>query len=330
LTFCPSKMPKKGEFKFIEGLVDSDQKLHANHQIQTLIGIGDDAAIVNSHGSMVAATDMLLENVHFRTDWSSPEQWVHKAFLRNISDFNAMGAQAEKVLMVLCLNQSWNQDYRSRIQEQIKKCAKQYSVELIGGDTSMGVVGFMALTVLGTIGNNPILRKNAQVGQNIYMTGTLGKSRAGYEALKNNWTGFEDLVDYHLEPTLCGWVGGDLARSGELVAGMDISDGIAQELEHIALQSNVKLVIDVETLPCVESVRQVALAKGVALEDFLLEAGEEYELLFTLSPDNGILKEITVKYPITCIGRVAEGSGVHYFLHGKLMPRQLFSGYTHF
>ena len=330
MIFSPSKMPKTGEFLFISGLVESGLKPSTDHKILTTLGIGDDAAMLQFEGSVTTATDLLLENVHFRCDWSSPEQWVHKAFLRNVSDFNAMGAQAEKVLMVLCLNKTWDLEYKNRIQAQVKKCTKQYHLELIGGDTSLGTVGFMALTLIGSTGCNPILRSNAKPGQNIYLTGSLGKSRAGYEVLKRGMLGYTELVRYHLEPCFSGWVGSFLANSNEVVAGMDISDGLAQELEHISIQSNVRLEVNVEALPCLDSVKQVAKAIDVKTEEFLLEAGEEYELLFTSSPDNGILKEIAVKYPITCIGRVAEGSGVHYFFNGNLMQRQIYSGYTHF
>ena len=243
---------------------------------------GDDCAIFDG---WLATKDLSVENVHFRMDWSSPEQAVEKHIVSNVSDVSSMGGRPKIALLGLCVNRNWSEDVRNRIAKAIAEGFERRGVTLIGGDTVSGDVGMFSTTLLGTTdGETTLLRSGAKPGDRVFVAGSLGKSAAGLWILMNHpeeSSRFRRLVDYHLAPEICEDMGARLVKLGVRGACMDISDGLSSEVNHLALSSGVSIEIDEEKLPIDADVLEMCDYFGLSPLNFALNGGEEYELLFT-------------------------------------------------
>ena len=208
---------------------------------KTLVGIGDDAAVLATpDGRVVATTDFLLEGRHFRRDWSSAADVGHKAAARSLADCAAMGAEPAALLVALAappdLPVSWARELAGGLAQE---CAR-VGASVIGGDTARADSVLLAVTGLGDLaGRDPVLRSGARPGDLVAVAGPLGHSAAGL-ALLMAGVDSGPLVGEHLRPAPPYEAGPEAAALGA-TAMIDVSDGLLADLGHVADASGVQI-----------------------------------------------------------------------------------------
>ena len=288
----------------------------------TSLGIGDDCALLSvPDGYQLAiTTDTMVENVHFFAD-ADPEQLGHKLLAVNLSDLASMGAQPLSVTLALTLPKV-NEEWLTAFSKGFLGLAEQYSVDLIGGDTTSGPLT-LTVQALGLVPNGKGLRRStAQPGDFIYMTGCLGDAGLGLkikqgDVLLNSESALARFN--HPNPQ----VEAGLALLDIANACIDISDGLFSDLGHILEQSQVGASLDWESLPLSEGVKSYINETG----DWALplNAGDDYELCFTVSPEK--VKLLTI--PCTKIGVIEAIPGLRLYKSGQLQSLTS-KGYEHF
>jgi len=257
------------------------------------LGIGDDAAIFTPHQGkkIIFTSDIMAEGVHFSLDSSSPEDLGFKLAAVNVSDIAAMGGEPTCALLSLALPGDTGFDFVRRFSAGLRGAARQFGFDLLGGDTTASRSGiFACLSLLGVLrARRPLTRSGATPGDLIYVTGHLGASVLGMEALKAEG-GFprgsplRAVIRKHLRPVPpLSWAM-QLAEGGLASAAMDLSDGLSIDLGRLCRESAVGAEIETALLPVRPGTGKAAAALGLDAETAALHGGEEYELLFTVSP----------------------------------------------
>ena len=254
------------------------------------IGIGDDAATWPVSPGLVAVgtTDMLVEGIHFRLDWTSPRDLGWKALAVNLSDLAAMGARPSRALVSIALLADQG-DLARQLYEGMCDLARMTGTLIVGGDT-VRTPGPLVINVaiFGEADPRRLLRRDAALpGDLIAVTGRVGASAAGLALLAEAGPGGAGPIPREAEPLLAAhhrpWprltAGRRLAELGVRCA-IDISDGVASEAWHVAEASNVAVEIDADALP-LDATAVALLGEGRA-RSLALSGGEDYELLFTL------------------------------------------------
>ncbi|MBL8203667.1 MAG: thiamine-phosphate kinase [Blastocatellia bacterium] len=279
------------EFSFIQQI--RQRALQASPNLS--LGIGDDTAIWREQAGRerLITTDLLIENVHFKLDYTPLACLGHKALAVSLSDIAAMGGKPEFALLSLGLpksqlaNPAWQDFFDGYF-----ALARKHGVTLIGGDTSSSPDTLVVDSiVIGSCASGKAIRRSgAQVGDAIYVTGELGAAATGlelllrgekYDATTNDLR--QAAIRAHLlpEPRLA------FAQRLNSLAGamMDVSDGLAQDLAHICEESDVDAIIDFDAVPIADCVRLVRPVKEEAFS-LGISGGEDYELLLTTNPAN--------------------------------------------
>jgi thiamine-monophosphate kinase len=272
------KLSRLGEFGLIERVRRS---LPQGRGVR--IGIGDDAAWVeNRFGSSLLSTDLLIEGVHFDLKWMSLFTLGYKTLAVNLSDIAAMGGIPSYALLSLGIPAHFGSEEIAEFYRGVKTLAHQSRVALVGGDTSIAESLLISACILGDAPYRPIARRGAKIGNDIYVTGTVGDSSLGLELLKSGSfprgtgpAGF--LISRHRQPTPRVGLGVILARERLATAMIDISDGLVQDLGHICKASGVGALIWEDKLPLSAAYRDLAGKSGAK---YALSGGEDYELLF--------------------------------------------------
>jgi len=304
-------------------LIDTIRNFQPNFS-DDIEGIGDDAAIIPvGQQSFVITTDSLVENIHFKMEWASPFQIGRKSAAVNLSDVAAMGAQPFGLFLSISVPKTVDYCWI----EQFILGIKTFGVPILGGDTTSSKDSlFINITAIGKVDNNSIKRRStAKSGDDIYVTGTLGDSGAGLYILQNNLdpVGFQSLVEAHLNPSPQLKIGTELAELREVHSMMDISDGLAGDIHHILDQSGLSATIDCDKLPISESLRTFCNKYDLDPIRFALEAGEDYQLLFSAE------KKKCLPLPCVKVGELYTGPGQVKFLNSP-SPDYKYTGYTHF
>ena len=208
---------------------------------RTLVGIGDDAAVLAvPDGRVVATTDFLLEGRHFRRDWSGPADVGHKAAARSLADLAAMGAEPSALLVALAAPADLPVSWARELAEGLAAECARGGASVIGGDTARADSVILAVTGLGDLaGRAPVLRSGAAPGDLVAVAGPLGPAAAGL-ALLSAGLGHDDLVTAHLRPAPPYEAGPQAAGLGA-TAMIDVSDGLLADLGHIAAASGVRI-----------------------------------------------------------------------------------------
>ncbi len=296
-----------------------------------LLGIGDDAAIttIPTGKQLAITTDTLVAGVHFLSDWSARDI-AYKSLAVNLSDLAAMGAEPAWVSLALTLpeaNELWLADFAAGFQELLQ----QYNVQLIGGDTTQGPLT-ITITVHGFINPNFYLRRDAaKVGDMIYITGELGAAAIAVKNLKENSLSAADqavAMQALLRPQ--AKIKEGLALASMAHAAIDISDGLAADLNHILNKSSVAARIDLEKIP----VATVCLSNLAEFDARLLAltGGDDYQLCFTAAANQqAAIAELArqLDCPMTAIGVIEQGTGLCCQWQGKELALPL-KGYEHF
>lgn len=318
-------MSRRGEFGFIDFI-----RSHFPDHDGT-IGIGDDCAVMPSgEGELLFSTDLLMEGVHFLRNESSPEDVGWKAAAVNLSDIAAMGGTPVATFLSIALPKDAQGEWAERFIEGYTDISRQYDVPLLGGDTTSSLRD-IAVNV-GVLGRCPsgrrLMRNGAKVGETIYVTGPLGDSAGGLQAILKGIERTEDvtrLICRHKRPIPRIEAGRLLMESGKAGAMMDISDGIGSDLRHIMKASGVGAVIDLERLPLSPELVSVCKEQGWDIYEIATSGGEDFELMFTAPA--GLENELDIAvYPI---GKIVPGNELSWRFSNEPMDRD-FDGYKHF
>ncbi len=299
----------------------------------------DDAAVLRvGRKKLILTCDALLEGVHFRRDWCPPPALGWKALCVNLSDVAAMGGRPLMALVTLGLPPNLSVGWLDHFYRGLGEAARKFGVAIAGGDTvkSPGRI-WVDVFVLGEC-ERPLLRKGAKAGDVVAVTGYLGASRAGLEALEEGKSlralslgEWEEVVRAHLRPRPRLKEAQILSQCGA-TALMDLSDGLALDAPRLARASKVKMRIELAKIPVHPVARKHAEAKGQNPEKFAAEGGEDYELLLTLPPEK--VPEAKRKLrragcPLTMVGEVMRGEGVE-FIGPKGKAEKLSASFEHF
>lgn len=304
-----------GEFGLIERLAGKLADTGAEPAAGAVdFAIGDDASLLRlpPGTQLVTTIDALIEEVHFRRDWSRPEDLGWKALAVNVSDLGAMGARPLAALISVALPPDLPVSWIDRFYQGLGECAKHYGCPLVGGDTVRAPKHLaLSVTALGSVPiGKAVRRAGAEVGDLLCVTGALGESGAGLELLQRSTTWkdeYASLYQWHLRPQPPVGAGAALAEAGLPTAMMDLSDGLASDLRHLTRASGVGATVDANLLPISDPTRQAAQELGVDPFRWTLFGGEDYQLLFTV-PQNRFAEVAPTLAPLgvtaTIIGKI--------------------------
>ncbi|MFI5491009.1 thiamine-phosphate kinase [Actinoplanes sp. NPDC051859] len=270
-----------------------------------LLGPGDDAAVVAApDGRMVASTDVLVEGRHFRRDWSSAADVGHRAAAANLADIAAMGAVPTALLVALCVPTDLDVVWAEELAEGLSAEAALCGATVVGGDMSASPTLTIAVTALGDLsGRAPVVRSGAQPGDVVALAGRTGHAAAGYTVLSRGFRTPKLLVEAYRRPTV-PYAEGPAAAVLGATSLIDVSDGLLQDLSHVATASVVGIDIRRDAFEVPDQMRDAASALGVDPYIWLLAGGDDHALAATFPPG--------VKLPPAwrAIGSVHEGTGV--------------------
>lgn len=301
-----------GEFSYIDWL-----RRRTPPSPGVLVGPGDDTAVLRPPtGSLLVTTDMLLEGSCFRLAEAGPFRVGRKALAVNLSDIAAMAGVPTAAVVSVGLPREGGRELAEQLYLGMRKVADEFKVPLVGGDTNSwnGPLS-ISVTMLGeATSRGPVLRSGAKLGDWIMVTGPLGGSILGHHL------DFMPRVREALR----------LHESADLHSMIDISDGLAKDLHHICEESNCGAVLNAEAIPISDAARRLARTDGISELDHALSDGEDFELVFTVSPEDGerLLSEQPV--PGITVHHIGEIVATGYWIERKgqremLEPR----GYEH-
>lgn len=315
------------EFQFIENI-------KSQYSVEK---IGDDCAVLpkDSVTDLLLTADMLVEDIDFRLDWTTPEFLGHKALAVSLSDIAAMGGEPKWAMLSIGIPTNvWNTRFIDRFYEGWFTLARQHGVELVGGDVSRSPDKIILDSIVG--GEAPkgkaILRSRAKPGDSIYVTGFLGGAAGGLMLLesgsraKNSNKTQKELINRQLRPIPQITIGKQLLTLGLPSAMIDISDGLSSDLEHICRPSGVGARLEAKYLPVDANLGELAMTDkertGLAIN-----GGEDFELLFTSHT-----KEISpaIIPGIHHIGEVTANTEIIEIVDGGKSSILPFRGYRHF
>lgn len=304
------------------------------------LGIGNDGAVLAPSGrtEWVLSCDSFLEGVHFLADHHPADSVGYKSLARATSDLAAMGASPRYFLLTLALPLGRTTAWLDHFLRGMATASRQLGMRLIGGDTKRHASVAISITVLGEIAPGlAVTRTGARSGDIVYVSGTLGAAELGLRmvqhdhrwALRRGLTGRFSPLRAHLYPQIRVALGSWLARHQVASAMMDISDGLSTDLARLCAASRVGARIWAERIPCVRPPAVLPRKVGPARVDRLelaLNGGEDYELLFTVSPKNQKrLRRAPGFKHLMAIGRIERGREI-VLVRRDGRPKPLVSG----
>ena len=285
------RLAELGEFGLIERLVRLIRPTESLGTARVTLGVDDDAALLAlpADTETAFALDLLVESVHFRRETTSAADLGWKSLAVNVSDLGAMGARPVAAVIGLGLPPTVEAEWVEAFYAELKEAAERYRCAIVGGDTVRSPERvIVAVAVLGAVARGKaITRAGARTGDLVCVTGTLGASAAGLALLAAGEASaeFVAVVRAHTRPEPPVEAGVALAEAGLATAMIDLSDGIASDLGHLARRSGVGASVAAERLPIARVTREAARALGEDPIRWALHGGEDYELLFTVPPE---------------------------------------------
>ena len=306
-----------GEFGLIEHLTKNIEL----QNISSIVGVGDDAAVIDHFGKQtVISSDMLVEGVHFDLMYTPLKHLGYKTVIVNLSDIYAMNAIPTQVILNIAISNRFSLEALDEFYTGLYAACERYGVDLVGGDTSSSQKGFIiSVTAVGEVTPDKYVKRNtANKGDLICVSGDLGGAYVGLLFLEREKKIY--LENPNIQPDLESesYVIGrllkpearkdiiDFFEKENLIPSsmMDISDGLSSEILHISKQSNLGCVIYEEKLPIAEEMRNAAYKFQIDPTACALSGGEDYELLFTI--DQNDYDKITLNKDISVIGYMTE------------------------
>jgi thiamine-monophosphate kinase len=265
------------------------------------VGPGDDAAVLRTpKGHVVASTDLLVENRHFRRDWASATDIGRRAAAQNISDINAMGGTATGLTVGLVLPADLPAQWAVELADGLAAEAALVGASIIGGDMTRGNEIVVAITVLGECAVAPVLRSGARAGDVLAIAGRQGWAAAGLAVLGRGFRSPRAVVAAHQRPEPPYAAGLAAAQAGA-TSMIDVSDGLVADVGHLATHSGVLIDISTDAFPLDEPLVAVGAALGVDPIEFVLGGGEDHPLVATFPPGTELPE------PFRVIGTVSAG-----------------------
>lgn len=269
-----------GEFDLIASIT-----AQLRQRERVLLGPGDDAALLAApDGRVLASTDILVEGVHFRPEWTSVYQLGRRAAAQNFADIAAMGAVPTALLVGVAAPASQDEEWFTELARGLQDECDLVGASVIGGDLSVGVQTMVAVTVLGDLaGRAPVTRSGARAGDVLAIAGRLGWSACGLLALQQGRDVDPEVLDAYRVP-MPPYAAGPRAAAAGATAMIDVSDGLLADAGHIAHASGVTLDIDARSLQPDHQVLVAARRLGAPVLPLVLAGGEDHALLATF-PD---------------------------------------------
>ena len=284
-----------GEFGLIEHLTKNIELQNAS----SVLGVGDDAAVIDHFGKQtVISTDLLVEGVHFDLIYTPLKHLGYKSVIVNISDIYAMNATPTQITLSIGISNRFSLEALDEFYEGVYAACEKYEVDLVGGDTTSSQKGFIiSLTAIGEVTPDKFVKRStAQKGDLVCVSGDLGAAYVGLLFLEREKKIFMESPG--VQPDLEGesYVIGKMLKpearkdiieflaKQEIIptAMMDISDGLSSEILHICKQSELGCVIYEEKIPIASAMKQAAFKFEIDPTACALSGGEDYELLFTI------------------------------------------------
>jgi thiamine-monophosphate kinase len=306
-----------GEF----GLIDHLTKNIEHQNASTILGVGDDAAVIDHFGKQtVVTTDLLIEGVHFDLMYTPLKHLGYKSVIVNLSDIYAMNAVPTQITIALGISNRFSLEALDEFYEGVYAACNKYGVDLIGGDTASSQKGFIiSITAIGEVAPDKFVKRNtAKKGDLLCCSGDLGAAYLGLVFLEREKKIF--LESPAVKPDLEGekYVIGRLLKpearkdiveffeTNELMptSMMDISDGLSSEILHICKDSELGCVLYEEKIPIAEETRSAAFKFELDPTACALSGGEDYELLFTISQEDH--DKLVLNEQISVIGYMTE------------------------
>lgn len=304
--FCSIKLKymSKKQLRTIEelgefGLIEELTKDTVKYNDSTIKGVGDDAAVIDTGNEyQVITTDLLVEGIHFDLVYTPLKHLGYKAVVANLSDVYAMNAVPRQVTVSLAISGKFSVEAIKEFYEGVHLACNKYSVDLVGGDTSSSMTGFLiSVTAVGSVSKSDVVYRNgAKINNLICVSGDLGAAYMGLQVMEREKKLYEEdpsfqpelgkyqyIVGRYLKPEARVDVLLQLREQDILPTSMiDISDGLSSELLHICKHSHCGAVVYQDRIPITEETAQAALEFNLEALIPAFNGGEDYELLFTV------------------------------------------------
>lgn len=323
----PNRTPLSdmGEFGLIEHLT-KDIKIK---NPSSIVGVGDDAAVIDADGHFkLLSTDILIEGVHFDLTYTPLKHLGYKSVAVNVSDICAMNGQAKQITISLAISNRFPLEAIEELYKGIKLACDKFNVDLVGGDTTSSVTGLcISVSVLGEVDKEDVVYRNgAKEHDLLVVSGDLGAAYLGLQVLAREKQVFEanpkmqpdlDNKDYILERQLKPEARLDIidllkTHNIKPTAMIDISDGLSSELLHLCKQSAVGCSIYEEKLPIDFTTIAVAEEFKISAATCALNGGEDYELLFSIQQSD--YDKIKDNPDLTVIGHIMDKGSASSFI----------------
>ena len=302
------------------GLIDIiKKKFNSKNNDSLIIGIGDDAAVISKSKDdyFLISSDMLVEGIHFDLTYHPLKHLGYKSVTTNISDIYSMNGFANQITINLGLSNRFSLNAIEEFYKGVKIACEEYNIDLVGGDTTSSKTGLIiSVSAIGNVLKNKLtLRKTAKKNDIICVSGDLGRSYIGLQILEREksvfltnpemqpeLSNYSDLIEKQLKPKARKDLIEKLSEFNIIPNSMiDISDGLASDLIHLSVQSNLGVKIYEEKLPILKSTILTANELNLNPTTCALNGGEDYELLFSVNEkDYNMLKDNDID--ITSIG----------------------------
>ncbi len=306
-----------GEF----GLIDHLTKNFEIQNVSTVLGVGDDAAVIDHFGKQaIVTTDLLIEGIHFDLMYTPLKHLGYKSVIVNLSDVYAMNATPTQITISIGFSNRFSVEALDEFYEGVYIACEKYGVDLVGGDTSSSDKGFIiSVTAIGEVSPDKFVKRStAQKGDLICVSGDLGGAFLGLTLMEREKKIFLEnpkvQPDLENEDYIVGRLLKPEARKDIIeffekndimpTSMMDISDGLSSEVLHLCKQSNLGCRIYEEKIPIHDLARKAAFKFGLDPTVCALNGGEDYELIFTLKQED--YDKITLNEEIAVVGYMAE------------------------
>ncbi|MFP3870848.1 MAG: thiamine-phosphate kinase [Syntrophobacteria bacterium] len=329
------RLKEIGEFGFIERIRDG-----CLVRSQDVVKhIGDDCFVFKGSRDMVMlfTTDILVEGVHFLSRATAPYQLGRKSLAVNLSDIAAMGGIPKEALISIAVPETVEVEYLDSVYNGMKSMAREFDVNLAGGDTSSSP-DYLVINV-ALVGEAPeeevLYRSGARVGDVVFLTGPVGSSAAGLHIILSDvfFQGQDELLHAHNDPV-------PHVKGGRIIASLkaahsliDVSDGVVADLGHICNESRVGAVIEEESIPTTARFREYCEQFGLDFRHLALQVGEDYVLLGTVPrKSSGKVEQALISngcafFPI---GETVSGAGVKLRCGDGSLQEVERGGWNHF
>ena len=341
-------MPERTEISTLGefGLIDHLTKNNEIKNASTIVGVGDDAAVLDHFGKqIVVTTDMLVEGIHFDLMYTPLKHLGYKSVIVNLSDVYAMNATPQQITMSIAFSNRFSLEALDEFYDGVYAACDRYNIDLIGGDTTSSQKGFIiSVTAIGEVDPDKYVRRNgAKKGDLICVSGDLGSAFLGLTLLEREKKVFLEtkgvqpdlenqdyIVGRFLKPEARKDIIEFFAQQKLLPTAMiDVSDGLSSELLHICRQSKTGCLLYEEKIPVNEMARQYAYKLELDPTACALSGGEDYELLFTI--DQKDYDKIILNNDISIIGHITdEKDGANIITKGGVHHALVAQGWNAF